>query len=288
MSQQNLSKAERRKQAVADAEKARAAQAAKDKRTRIITLSLLAVGILALGAVIWFILAQGSKPALERADGPSTVTEDGGIPIGASGVAGEPNEGAVEVDVYVDFMCPICGQFEATNGPTIDELREAGEVTEVVYPVSILDRMSGGSQFSTRASAASYYVAENAPEQIAVFLDTMFANQPEEGSAGLSDATIAQIATQAGVPDDVATDIERGQAMDEYGDYVAAVTETASADDELKNANGGFGTPTIAIDGERWDGAWSTQGELEKAVAAASGEPAEESSDAPAEDESSE
>ncbi|WP_043109754.1 DsbA family protein [Paraoerskovia marina] len=288
MSQQNLSKAERRKQAVADAEKARAAQAAKDRRTRIITLTLLAVGVIALGLVIWFILAQGSKPALERTDGPAAATEDGGIPIGADGSAGTTNDGAVEVAVYLDFMCPICGQFESLNGPTLDELRESGEVTEVMYPVSILDRMSSGSQFSTRAAAAAYYVADQAPEQMSAFFDTMFANQPEENSSGLTDAQIAQIAEQAGVPADVAQDIERGEAMDTYGDYVTAVTETAAGDDELANENGGFGTPTIAIDGERWDGAWSTDGELEKAVDAAAGTSGESDAEEPAEGDSTE
>lgn len=292
MPEQNLSKAERRKQAVIEAEKARDAQAAKDRRTRTITLSLLVVGVIALGAVIWFILAQGNKPALERTDGPAAATETGGIPIGASGEAGSTNEGAVDVAVYLDFMCPICGDFEAMNGPTIDELREAGTITEVVYPVAILDRMSAGTQFSTRASAASYYVADKAPAQMSAFFDTMFANQPEENSSGLTDATIAQIAVQAGVPQDIADDIENGKAMQEYGSYVEAVTGAAADDEGLKNANGGFGTPTIAIDGERWDGAWSTPGELEKAVSEASGTPveesADESSDAPAEDDSTE
>ncbi|MEK8227673.1 DsbA family protein [Oerskovia sp. M15] len=65
--------------------------------------------------------------------------------------------------MYLDYMCPICGQFEEINSASLDEMREAGDVNLVLHPVAILDRMANAQQFSTRSAAAAAYVAEHAP-----------------------------------------------------------------------------------------------------------------------------
>jgi hypothetical protein len=44
------------------------------------------------------------------------------------------------VDTYVDFMCPICNQFEKTEGETIKQLVSDNKITLNIHPVSILDR----------------------------------------------------------------------------------------------------------------------------------------------------
>ncbi|BDZ42643.1 hypothetical protein GCM10025865_19420 [Paraoerskovia sediminicola] len=272
MNQQNLSKAQRREAAIAEAARVRDAQAARDRRVRIITISALVVALAVVVAIVVFIMNEGDKPALDRVDAPATATADAGIPLGESGAAGTTNEGAVEVAVYLDYMCPVCGQFEELNGETLDSLRESGDITEVLHPVSILDRMSSGARFSTRAAAAAAFVADRAPEAMADFNDAMFVNQPEENTPGYTDDQIADIAVAAGVPDDVAEGIRNGDADSAFSGWVEAGTELASDDDALKNPqSGGFGTPTITIDGERWDGNWSEDGALEAAVTAAQG-----------------
>jgi protein-disulfide isomerase len=64
----------------------------------------------------------------------------------------------------------------------------------VVHSVSILDRLSDGSEYSTRAASASAWVADRAPEQFSAFHESLFADQPEENTPGLSDEQIAQVA----------------------------------------------------------------------------------------------
>ncbi|MBC7289878.1 MAG: thioredoxin domain-containing protein [Actinotalea sp.] len=261
-------------------------QAAEARRQRTILISLLVVGALAIGGVIWFIFANAGEsssgtidvPNLSRADdpfegikAPAGVTADGGIVVGADGVAGSTDGAdadAVTVKVYSDFLCPFCQMFEQTNGPVLAELREAGDVVTEYHLVSILDRAAAGTQYSTRAAAAVALVADQQPEAFVDFMDALFVNQPSEGASGLTDAAMAELARQAGVSADVAAQIEDGsyaRGEDSYVPWVAAVTEQASRD--LPR----LATPAVLLNGQDigQDGLgvdWRVPGALEAAV----------------------
>ncbi|WP_275005698.1 DsbA family protein [Promicromonospora iranensis] len=282
----NQTKAQRRDAARAEALALQKKQQAREKRSRLIVLSALGLGLAVLVVAVVLIFLEGQKTPMEKVDNiPAGVVQDTGIPVGAEGTAGTTNEGAKTLDVYVDYMCPVCGQFEALNGASIAEMREAGDLTLVVHPVSILDRASQGTEYSTRAAAAAAWVADRAPEQFSAFHDAMFASQPEEQTPGLSDEQIAQVAEQAGVPADVAAGISDGTAHETYEEWVSASSEVAGDDPDLRNAQGGFGTPTVVIDGERFE-TWQNPGALTEAItgeAPASEEPSAEPSAEPSE-----
>ncbi|RPF19815.1 DsbA family protein [Myceligenerans xiligouense] len=263
----NLTKAQRREAARAEALAMQKKAQGRERMYRIVTLSLLGVLIAGLGVAIWLIFAESQKTPIERADAvPAGVVDETGIPVDEDGAAGTLVEGAPQLDVYVDFMCPVCGQFEALNGADIAELREGGEVAFVVHPVAILDRMSSGTEYSTRAASAAAWVADQAPESFIEYHDLLFANQPAENSAGLSDQQLADFAEQAGVPADVAQGIADGDATDAYRDWVTASTDQATSAEDLANPQTGqFGTPTVMLDGERFED-WSTPGSLRAAV----------------------
>ncbi|MBE9927549.1 thioredoxin domain-containing protein [Cellulosimicrobium cellulans] len=283
-SNETQTKAQRREAARAEALALREAQAKRDKRNRLITIGALVAGVLVLVGVflaVWIPAMNDRNKTIDAvaagnlADvtSPSTSdAEDGGIRMGADGAAGTENEGAVEVGVYLDYMCPICGQFEETNGAALDQLRESGDVTVVLHPISILDRVAQSQQFSTRSAAAAAWVADRAPESMNDFNTAMFQNQPQEGSETLTDAQIADIAEQAGVPADVAAGIEDGTAAKTFGDWVATASSLVTQDADLAGERG-FGTPTITINGEVWgkSGEWADPAALPAAVAAAQG-----------------
>ncbi len=65
------------------------------------------------------------------------------------------------------------------------------------------------------------------------FNTAMFQNQPQEGSETLTDAQIADIAEQAGVPADVAAGIEDGTAVETFGDWVATASSLVNQDTSL-------------------------------------------------------
>lgn len=261
----NMTKAQRREAARAEALALQSKQAARDRRNRIITFSVLGAAVLGLAVVIWMILQEGQKSAMEKVDAvpaAATYNDATGIPFGADG-AGSVNEGATEVGSYVDFLCPHCAEFEAANGADLSTLTADGDATLVIHPVAIMD--GGDDGYSVRAAAAFAWVADNAPEQALAYQQVLFENQPSGGS--LTEQQLADLAEGVGVPADVAAAIADGTAHDTYGGWVQAATEEVLADESLENPEtGGFGTPTITLDGERWSGNWSVPGELLGAV----------------------
>ena len=282
-----LTKTQRRDEARATALKLREEQQRVAKRQRTIAIGVGVGGVIVLAVLIWTILAQGHPSTLaDVALRPAGSTLSGGIPVGADGVAGSTATpaaaDAVVVAVYSDYLCPICGVFEQTNGATLDELRQSGEIVVEYHPVSILDRASGGTAYSTRSATAAALVAAEAPEAFVDFHNALFTNQPVETSDTpyLTDTQLADIARTAGVPDAVAATIESGEYLGTQADaagkpldqtyvpWVLAATEQASKD------LGQVGTPTIVIDGKVLDTKkynWQETGGLAQAIADAKG-----------------
>ncbi|MEN1976329.1 DsbA family protein [Cellulomonas olei] len=271
-------KNERRDAAREQARVLREQQAKRDRRNKIVGISALSVAIIALGGVVFWLLNQGSggeglpeyadTPLSEVTDAPNVALEDGGIAVGADGVGAQIDADLPRVDVYLDYMCPACGAFEQTNGDNLVSLASDGQATIVYHPIAILNRYSNGTGFSTRAASAAALVAEQAPEAFPVFNEQMFAGQPEEGTSGLTNDEIADIASDAGVPDAVTALISDGTALDRFGQWVTSATNAASANQDLVNPqSGNFGTPTILVDGTIWTENWTDPSALLQAVA---------------------
>ena len=220
--------------------KAQAQVKNKERRTTVIIIAASLAVIAIFAGIVYFIVQSSQVPPLNEANAPAVADETGGIPVGATGVAGEGlTDGAVRVDLYIDLLCPVCNQFEQTNAADLDELREAGKINVYYHPIAILDRYSAGTAYPTRAANAVAVVADQSPEHVVPFIQALFANQPEENTAGLDDTTIAAIAVGAGVPTEVAESFKDGK----FTKWVKAATQQASVD-------GMQGTPTVMIDRE--------------------------------------
>jgi len=164
------------------------------------------------------------------------------------------------VDVYEDFQCPVCAQLEATSGSTFASLVDAGTVQLRYHGMAFLDRAST-TDYSTRALNAAAVVAESGTDAYRAFHDLLFADQPAEGTAGLTDDQLIDYAAQAGA---IGAAVESGIRDLRYGDWVAAATDQASTD-------GVTGTPTVFVDGTQLDSADLTPEGITAAVQAAQG-----------------
>lgn len=148
------------------------------------------------------------------------------------------------IDTYIDFMCPVCGQFEDAYGEQLQSAAADDTITLNIHPISILDRASQNTQYSTRSANAMYCVAVESPDSALDFFNLLFTNQPEENTAGLSDEQLIDFAGQAGA--DAAADcITEGT----YSRFVTSRTAETPKDP----ATGSFGTPTVTINGDRID-----------------------------------
>jgi len=275
------SKAERRDEARLKAIEMREQQKKREKRNRTIAISGLVAAVVVLAVVVALILGQtkgtsagaaytGGAVKLADVVKPSTAEDNGAIPVGATGKAGEkPATGDVVVSVYLDYMCPYCHQFETASDAELATLRAAGGVTVEYHPISILDRLSSGTEYSTRASNAAAVVADQAPDKFPAFNTALFANQPAENSQGLSDDEIAKLALTAGVPQSVVdkfTATVPGKSWRTFAPYVSALTAQASVD-----LGASYGTPTVLINGTAFKGDLYSAGPLTQAIVAAKG-----------------
>jgi protein-disulfide isomerase len=177
------------------------------------------------------------------------VRELTGVAIGADGaaLAELPTAPTVRIDTFFDFMCPYCAEFEATFGPDLTSLNEAGTIVWVQHPIAILDQLSLGTNYSSRSAAAAYAIANGAPEAYSAFVEGLFAAQPAENTEGLTDEQIVEIAQDAGVPASV-TDTFWST---DYVSEMSTVTVNATL-------AGVTGTPTLMISTpdsapEKWD-----------------------------------
>jgi protein-disulfide isomerase len=213
---------------------------------------IVIVAVLLVAIVFTIFRAAGEDPgAKPAASGPVVVPTgavDGALVVGQAGAP-------VKVEVYLDYMCPYCGQFERANGDEIDRLIGAGTARLYLYPLAFLDEMSGETRYSTRAANAVATVYDQAPDKVLAFNNALFAYQPPEGSAGLSDDEIVGLAGQAGVPPAVSGDFDERT----FEPWVAASTRKAF-DAGLE------GTPTVKINGVKFEGDLYTVGPFTHAV----------------------
>jgi protein-disulfide isomerase len=204
-------------------------KAAERRRTVTLWTSVGVVLVLFVAGLIGYTALSGQDEG--KLVIPSTAVDEG--------TAFAVGTGPVVVDVYEDFMCPACGTFEAASGPTLKQLADSGKITIRFHPVAILDRFSNGTEYSTRAAAASAAAAQEG--KFTELHDVLYANRPEENSTGLSDARIIELAASVGLTSDTfVTAVNEGT----YKAWATQATETFSKRDFT-------GTPTILVAGQQ-------------------------------------
>ncbi len=242
-----------REERAARAAQMRAEQQAAERRRRQLWVTAGVVAtilVVVLGYVIW---SQTRSSTGDDVAAPANSTADHGFEVST-----DPAADAPRVVAYEDFICPVCGAFEQEAGEWLREQADSGAIILELRPISILDR-SSSTDYSTRAANAAACTADSAGPGALLQLHTeLFAQQPAEGSAGLDDDTLVDLAVQAGADEqEVSGCITDGT----YTDWVAQATDQASDDDVSS-------TPTVLVDGEVvTPGQLPTLADLQQAVA---------------------
>jgi protein-disulfide isomerase len=164
----------------------------------------------------------------------------------ASGAVVTAGSGGPAIDVYEDFLCPNCERFEQRDGAAITSALNSGKLTVRYHAIAILDQHSTPAGYSTRAANAAVCAA--AAGVFPAYHQQLFAQQPAEGSAGLTNDQLVAIGTQAGAKGDFAGCVTKAT----YAAAVKAETAKAVADPNLQTS-GQFGTPTVAQNGKKID-----------------------------------
>jgi protein-disulfide isomerase len=220
----------------------RAEAARKESRRRSILIAVVVAVVLVIAVGVTVVVRQAQHDKAVAAAGapsgtPQNIGGNFGIPTGpASTSGGKP---PVVIDMYEDFQCPICKEFEVADGAALKSWQQAGTVQLVYHPVAFLDRAST-TNYSTRALEAAVSVQNSSPSSFQAFHDLLYANQPAEGSAGLPDSKLADLAAQAGANKaTVASDLSSQR-------FKAWTVEATDAFSQKYT-----GTPTVLVDGKQ-------------------------------------
>jgi len=259
-------KRERRDAAREKARITRETEARRRRRNKWFAQGGLVVGVLAVIGVIALVITRSLAPA---GPGPLNMASDGLVLSGDGTSVSAATTDALAADaepvastagtaekpsivVYLDYLCPYCGQFDTTNAEQLTTWVSQGDVDLEIHPLGFLDNASLGTKYSTRSANAFACVANYDPDAALDVNTALFAQQPAENTSGLTDAELVSLVEGAGADDPgIAGCITGG----EFDDWVASATERA-LNDPLPNSDEAkvTGTPTILVNGQKYGG----------------------------------
>lgn len=243
--------------------------AKKAKRRKVIVQSSVIVGIVAVLAIIGVVIFT-SVSASNSVANPKNMLSGGILltkadkavttPAIAPGATPTPTTQKLDgktahIQIWLDYQCPYCDQFETTNSDQMKQWMADDRATLEIHPIAILDS-STNNEYSTRAAAAASCVANYEPDKFFDINSALFANQPDEQTgSGLTNAKMLDLFKSAGVSSSAITKCVNDQT---YAKFVTNRTNEAVSNSQLKNpTTGSFGTPTVFVNGERYQGGFT-------------------------------
>ncbi len=206
-------------------------------RDRYITGSLAGVIVLVV------LIGIGVQAGRAKIAGSLTATN-----ASASGVV-FGKKAAATVDVYEDFQCPNCLNFEKAVGKTLDADVRANKAQVRFHPMSFLDASSSGNRYSSRAANAALCASDVSVDAFVAYHNLLYSTvggkqvQPREGSNGRADTQLIGYARQAKIPTKQLASFTTCVTSEQHKALVQAITERASQ-------AGVNGTPTVKVNGK--------------------------------------
>ena len=182
-------KNQKRQEARDKARALREEQSKKAKRNKVLIQSSLAVGVFAVIAVVaLFIMSSlrppGPGPLNMQSDGIKLVQGLKAVPTPALAADELPTpseanpEGLPAINIFIDYSCPACAQFEMLNAPLLRSWLENGTATVEYHILSFRDAQTGGTRYATRAGNSAACVAEHSPDSFFDYSELLLMNQP--------------------------------------------------------------------------------------------------------------
>jgi len=278
------SKDERRAKARQKARKIRLRHEKKERRKRVLLQGTIALTVVAIIAIIAVVLIDSERPV---GPGPRNMASDGirigedftavttpALAAGASPLVPEANAaGVVDIQIALDYLCLVCAEFEATNADFIRTLVESGAATIEYRPIAVLTSRSAGTEYSLRAANAAACVANSAPDSFFEFNERLFADQPDEGTPGLDDSRLIELAAASGAGSAVIEDCVTERTFESWVKIVtdrALKGPLAIRDAEVDRIEA---PPAIFVNGQKFEFSYPfNQGEFAQFVLQAAGD----------------
>ena len=218
-------------------ERRRIEQAA-EKRKKIFVQGGVILAILVVVALVVVLIntmsANKEPQAVPENSASVTVGDAVGVPLqvgGDSVTVGRP-EAPVAIDIYEDYSCGHCAQYEAEVGSTLTEYIASGDVVVSYHPIRFV------TNYGMNAGSAATCVATEDPGNWMMAHEALFAAHSQE-SDGWKPKSFVKFLTEGGITDQATLDCV---ASGKYTDWITANTEKAKAD-------GVEATPSLRING---------------------------------------
>jgi len=201
-------------------------QPGKDNFTRNLVIAVV-VGVV----LIMLVPTLLSKKTNTSAKIPASVSADRGYGI----VFNDELKGVPVLDIYEDFQCPVCAQFEKLQGDYIESLITAKKATVVYHTLSFL-----GPESVNAANAAACSADQG---KFLQYHRALYANQPQENTGVWSTDVLGVLGQAAGIMSKEFTSCVNDMAYQGWVNNVATAGAKA-------NVNS---TPTVFINGKEID-----------------------------------
>jgi protein-disulfide isomerase len=246
----NRNRRQKQRQSQAAARAVSAARGGNRDLTKVI-IAIVVVVVLAGAVVAAVLYQQHQKTAAAQTVIPAqTVQGSSNYPtsidkVNATVLVGQPTA-KVTIDAYEDFMCPICGNFEAANFTSMEKQLAAGTIKVRYHMINLLDSSSNPAGYSIMAANTALAVATVAPDKFIDYHFSLFQKQPQENGAGWTQAQLDSLASRLGVS---GTEFDSLVSNKTYNGQIQTNLTNAEKDQALfqtgSDGTRAFGTPTI-------------------------------------------
>lgn len=203
------------------------------------TALYIVIGVIVVAALVgWAIVMFRGGGSGEKVAGTYSTAVQGSVVVAGKAAP-------TTVDVYEDMLCPICQAFESEYGGDLTKAINDGKIQVRYHPVAILNRATKPAGYSQRGANAVLCAAESG--FFSAYHDKLYAEQPKEGSAGLTDQELIDKGNQVGAPPAFAQCVTSGKHIR----AVQVETQRAGGDVSLRGpGKDSFGTPTVVVNGK--------------------------------------
>ena len=155
-------------------------------------------------------------------------------PVDKYGLAMGDATAPVKVEIFEDFLCPFCQQYEAASRESLRQYAEDGSAYVVYRPIAFLD------EYSARALNALAVIMEKSGPTVALdFHDRLYDEQPAEGGTMPTNDWLIEQAVAVGANAD---DIRAGIDSYQFRQWIINGADDASK----RRVNS---TPTVFVNG---------------------------------------
>ncbi|TNC21445.1 DsbA family protein [Amycolatopsis alkalitolerans] len=213
-----------------------------NRKMIVAVVAVVVLAALVIGGVIWTNSSKNQTaghaiPAVQTNASLDVPTERQGDVV----VSGKDSANA-KIDIYADFLCPYCGQFQKIYGSQVEQQIQAGNLQVSYHMIPLLNSQSDPPGYSLASENAALCAADQG--KFTPFHDSLFAAQPEEGQRGYDNAQLIQLGKDVGI---TAPAFESCVNAGTYNQQLNDALQKILADPNFK------GTPTVRHNGVNVD-----------------------------------